>query len=188
MKKKIPFMLSIIAIASIASITVLGNTQTAYAGESPITSCTVTPDMVNLQLGPNESVVIQKTIECDGIIFGSFIEDTDCVLNDVNMGNRNVIFSMMTFDETIDNLGDTSEEHCTVVFSLLDVLSDQTFVIQEIWINEPEEIVVGGEFLPIDSTALVLAGLQTSAIWMLPVLAGVAGSAFGILYIKSRRN
>jgi len=48
--------------------------------------------------------------------------------------------------------------------------------------------VVGGEFLPIDSTALVLAGLQSSAIWMLPVLAGIAGSAFGILYIKSRRN
>jgi len=48
--------------------------------------------------------------------------------------------------------------------------------------------VVGGELLAIDSTALVLAGLQTSAIWMLPVLAGVAGSAFGILYIKSRRN
>ena len=47
---------------------------------------------------------------------------------------------------------------------------------------------VGGEFLPIDSTALVLAGLQTSAIWMLPVLAGIAGSAFGILYIKYRRN
>jgi len=50
------------------------------------------------------------------------------------------------------------------------------------------ERVVGGELLPIDSTVLVLAGLQTSAIWMLPVLAGVAGSAFGILYIKSRRN
>jgi len=48
--------------------------------------------------------------------------------------------------------------------------------------------LVGGELLPIDSTALVLAGLQTSAIWMLPVLAGVAGSAFGVLYIKSRRN
>jgi len=48
--------------------------------------------------------------------------------------------------------------------------------------------VVGGELLPIDSTALMLAGLQSSAIWMLPVLAGVAGSAFGILYIKSRRN
>ncbi len=52
---------------------------------------------------------------------------------------------------------------------------------------EPEPLV-GGELLPIDNTALVLAGLQTSAIWMLPVLAGVAGSAFAILYIKSRRN
>ncbi len=56
----------------------------------------------------------------------------------------------------------------------------------QIWNCESK--VIGGEFLPIDSTALVLAGLQTSAIWMLPVLAGVAGSAFGILYIKSRRN
>jgi len=51
-----------------------------------------------------------------------------------------------------------------------------------------DDMEVGGEILPIDSTALVLAGLQTSAIWMLPVLAGVAGSAFGIIYIKSRRN
>jgi len=48
--------------------------------------------------------------------------------------------------------------------------------------------IVGGELLSIDSTALLLAGLQSSAIWMLPVLAGVAGSAFGVLYIKSRRN
>ena len=51
-----------------------------------------------------------------------------------------------------------------------------------------DTMLVGGELLPIDSTALMLAGLQSSAIWMLPVLAGVAGSAFGVLYIKSRRN
>ena len=62
---------------------------------------------------------------------------------------------------------------------------DPTFCI--VFPNDPQ-CKVGGEFLPIDSTALVLAGLQTSAIWMLPVLAGAAGSAFGILYIKSRRN
>jgi len=46
--------------------------------------------------------------------------------------------------------------------------------------------VVGGELLPIDSTALVLAGLQSSAIWMLPVLAGAAG--VGAFYIKTRMN
>ena len=49
-----------------------------------------------------------------------------------------------------------------------------------------QDIVVGGEFLPIDSTALVLAGLQTSAIWMLPVLAGVAGAGFYL--VKFRMN
>jgi len=46
--------------------------------------------------------------------------------------------------------------------------------------------LVGGEFLPIDSTALVLAGLQTSAIWMLPVLAVAVG--VGAYYIKTRMN
>jgi len=51
---------------------------------------------------------------------------------------------------------------------------------------EPEPPVVGGELLPIDSTALVLAGLQTSAIWMLPVLAGVAGAGFYL--VKFRMN
>ena len=46
--------------------------------------------------------------------------------------------------------------------------------------------IVGGELLPIDSTALVLAGLQSSAIWMLPILAGAAGA--GAYYIKTRMN
>ena len=47
-------------------------------------------------------------------------------------------------------------------------------------------VVVGGELLPIDSTALMLAGLQTSAIWMLPVLAGAAGAT--AFYLKTRKN
>ena len=63
-----------------------------------------------------------------------------------------------------------------------------TRMFVEITTTAVPEVVVGGELLSIDSTALVLAGLQTSAIWMLPVLAGIAGSAFGILYIKYRRN
>jgi len=46
--------------------------------------------------------------------------------------------------------------------------------------------VVGGESLSIDSTALVLAGLQSSAIWMLPVLAGAAGAGFAAFKIRKR--
>jgi len=45
---------------------------------------------------------------------------------------------------------------------------------------------IGGELIVIDSTALVLAGIQSSAIWMLPVLAGAA--AVGAYYIKTRMN
>jgi len=52
----------------------------------------------------------------------------------------------------------------------------------------PCPIVVGGEFLPIDSTALILAGLQTSAIWMLPVLAGVAGAGFYLIKFRTNKE
>jgi hypothetical protein len=48
------------------------------------------------------------------------------------------------------------------------------------------ECPIGGEIIPIESSALMLAGLQTSAIWMLPVLAGAVG--VGTFYIKSRIN
>jgi len=58
------------------------------------------------------------------------------------------------------------------------------------FVDDPPPIIpitpVGGEFLSIDSTALLLAGLQTSAIWMLPVLAGAAGA--GIAAFKLRRK
>jgi hypothetical protein len=47
-------------------------------------------------------------------------------------------------------------------------------------------LTVGGEFLPIDSTSLMLAGIQSSAVWMLPVLAGAAGA--GAYYIRFRMN
>jgi hypothetical protein len=45
---------------------------------------------------------------------------------------------------------------------------------------------VGGEVLPIDSVALLLAGAQLSAIWMIPLLAGVAGTT--AIYLKTRKN
>ena len=46
--------------------------------------------------------------------------------------------------------------------------------------------VVSGEFSSIDQTALMLAGLQSSAMWMLPLLAGTV--AVGAFYIKTKMN
>ncbi len=50
------------------------------------------------------------------------------------------------------------------------------------------EIVVGGELLPIDSTALVLAGLQSSAIWMIPTLAGLAAAGFYLVKFRANKE
>jgi len=51
-----------------------------------------------------------------------------------------------------------------------------------------DDRVVGGEFLPIDSTALILAGAQTNAVWILSALAVIGSVAFGALYITSKKN
>jgi len=52
----------------------------------------------------------------------------------------------------------------------------------------PSICVVGGEFLQIDSTALVLAGAQTNAVWLMSALAVIGSVAFGALYITSKKN
>jgi len=47
---------------------------------------------------------------------------------------------------------------------------------------------VGGELLSIDTTALILAGAQTNAVWIMSALAVIGSVAFGALYIKTRKN
>jgi len=46
--------------------------------------------------------------------------------------------------------------------------------------------LVAGEILSIDSSALVVAGLTSSAVWMIPTLAGIAGA--GVYLVKLRAN
>jgi len=236
MKKTIPFMISIIAIASIASITVLGNTQSAHAGVAgfsgtfdPSNWTEFTEGNGNVETGnaPDFIVIVgsDNSIGCDG---GNGFESNDGLLGARNHESENCVtdytipmpctgtVSFVYFYETgdespFDPAGfllngaftvlaghdeDTKSDSQAVAVQQGDVFGfrvDSTDDFSGIGLFQISDFVgpvcqVGGEFLPIDSTALVLAGLQTSAIWMLPVLAGVAGSAFGILYIKSRRN
>ena len=46
--------------------------------------------------------------------------------------------------------------------------------------------VVGGDILPLETTALLAAGIQTSAMWLIPLLAGIAG--VGVYLVKTRTN
>ena len=46
--------------------------------------------------------------------------------------------------------------------------------------------LIGGKLLSTDTTALAIAGIQSSAIWMLPAVAGIAGA--GAYFVRSRMN
>jgi len=50
----------------------------------------------------------------------------------------------------------------------------------------PIVVQVAGELLPINTSALMIAGLTSSAIWMVPAVAGLAGAA--IWLVKFRAN
>ena len=45
-----------------------------------------------------------------------------------------------------------------------------------------------GALIPIDTTALLLAGLQTSAVWIMSALAIIGSLAFGAVYITTKKN
>ena len=45
---------------------------------------------------------------------------------------------------------------------------------------------VAGDLLSLDSSALVIGGLASSAVWMIPAVAGIAGA--GIYLVKTRAN
>jgi len=57
------------------------------------------------------------------------------------------------------------------------------------WIDDisltTETVPVGGTFIPIDTSALLLAGVQSISMWMIPVI--LAGIGIGVFVIK-RRN
>ena len=50
------------------------------------------------------------------------------------------------------------------------------------------EFTVGGSTMSIDTTALILAGAQTNAVWLMSALAVIGSVAFGALYITSKKN
>jgi len=47
-------------------------------------------------------------------------------------------------------------------------------------------IAVGGELLSVNSSALIIAGLTSMSLWMIPTVAGIAGA--GIYLVKFRAN
>jgi len=51
---------------------------------------------------------------------------------------------------------------------------------------KPQDDVVAGELLSLDTSSLVVAGLTSSMVWVIPTVAGIAGA--GIYLVKFRAN
>ena len=49
-------------------------------------------------------------------------------------------------------------------------------------------LVVGGEYLPINSSALFLAGIHSNLVWMLPTLAGITGAGFYLVRFRTKED
>ena len=48
--------------------------------------------------------------------------------------------------------------------------------------------IVGGNIIPIDTSALFLAGIQGSTIWMIPTIAGIAGTGFYLIKFRTNKD
>lgn len=48
--------------------------------------------------------------------------------------------------------------------------------------------LVGGKMLSVDSASLVLAGVQTNAVWIMSALTVIGSVAFGAVYITAKKN
>jgi len=53
--------------------------------------------------------------------------------------------------------------------------------------SEPCDVPVGGTFLPIDTTALLVAGAYTTASWMIPILVSAVGIGLAVFTLKRSR-
>ena len=139
-QKTFSLMFSFLALASIASIAVLGNTQTAYAGAG----CVVEPDDIGLMLDAGaSSQVIPKSINCLVDVIEVVIDATDCPPDGILVSFDNIFVDVNTgiwhADETVTNDNNAMEgdnENCDVSF-IVNSFLEQQIVQQEVQIETP---------------------------------------------------
>jgi len=129
------------------------------------------------------------TIPCDGTVDfdWSSVNSQESNLFDVPGFLVNGVFTVLNHAGTDSGSQGVPVQLGDVFGFRVDATDDVSgFGVLDITNFDGPQCVVGGELLPIDSTALVLAGLQTSAIWMLPVLVGAAGAGIAAFKLRKR--
>ena len=75
------------------------------------------------------------------------------------------------------------------VFTIASFQNDPAAVLAAISdkiIEQAENVAVGGEIIPINTSALLLAGVQSVSMWMIPVV--IAGAGIGVFVIMRSRK
>jgi len=97
---------------------------------------------------------------------------------DINGDSLGVLTNTGPFDEVFSFAG--LPVHKVVTTGNLYAIDTLMFTLEECG------TVVAGELLSVDSSALVIAGLTSMSLWMIPTVAGIAGA--GIYLVKFRAN
>jgi len=102
----------------------------------------------------------------------------DCIVNfvDVDVDLDEVHIGVTCTPNPID-------EFVNIQFDSIPDMAD----ITDIFIDTVsfDDVEVGGTFVPIDNSALILAGAQSISMWMIPVV--IAGIGIGVFVIKRRK-
>ena len=172
-----------------ASISVIGSDNSIGCGG--FSNDSLPPNLLRPEQHDNLNCVTDFTITipCDGTVDFDWSSVNSQESNEFDVPGFlvNGVFTVLNHDLTDSGSQGVPVQVGDVFGFRVDATDDFAgFGVLDITNFDGPQCVVGGELLPIDSTALVLAGLQTSAIWMLPVLAGAAG--VGVFYIKTRMN
>ncbi len=159
--------------------------QNAFAGGG---NCIENPNPAELTLAQGESQTILKQISDCGFPMGdvSILNDVDCTSKgiDVSLQTNSISNNLWEGDETITNTGgNPGTTTCVLLLTVFAVPAGADTAEQTIMVTTSTS-VVGGELLPIDSTALILAGAQSFS-WMIPVTLSVLGIG---LFVVSRKS
>ncbi len=169
-------------------------------GAAPFSSCNATTDPVAAAFGAISTVagsnqIFQTATNCDqssslltGVNSWEYHSGTTYTTND------GVVCTTNAFPN-----GDASliakevGQGCVVISGDSNMLEDM-FIVDEdtrqlalnmlLFLNQCNPALVGGELLPIESTALILAGAQSFS-WMIPLMLSVLGIG---LFVVSRKS
>ena len=104
----------------------------------------------------------------------TFVNEDGAVINNVFGAIINNFETSLMHNKVLAVINNDGEifNHCNAIFENFGLISPNPIIDLPC---PPEPEVVAGDLLPIDSTALFLAGLSQSMVWMIPTVLGLAG-------------